>query len=235
MIPHKIHYCWFGRNPLPVSTQNFILAWKKKLPDYEIVEWNEDNFDVNGILFTKEAYALKKYAFVSDYVRAYVLFHEGGIYLDTDVEVLRSFSPFLEDRAFLGFEMQGKQVATAVIGCHKGEKWLLNILKYYESIPFIRFWGKLNSTPNPILFNETLIAYGLENSDVEQYLNNGIHILPSEIFSAKDYLSKEYYICSKTICVHHFSESWVSHSNSFFSKAFRMIKNIIVKLYIKFN
>ena len=104
MIPKIIHYCWFGRNPLPESAKKCIDSWRKFLPDYEIKEWNEDNFDVNIIPYTQQAYEAKKYAFVSDYARFWILYHHGGVYFDTDVEVIRPMDDIIEKRPFMGRE-----------------------------------------------------------------------------------------------------------------------------------
>ena len=110
MIPKVIHYCWFGRNPLPPFAVKCIESWKKFLPGYEIKEWNEDNFDVNIIPYTQEAYEARKYAFVSDYARFYILYHHGGIYFDTDVEVIKSIDDIIERGAFMGCENEAKPV-----------------------------------------------------------------------------------------------------------------------------
>lgn len=104
MIPKIIHYCWFGRNPIPVEYQRYIESWKKFLPDYEIKEWNEDNFDVNIIPFTKEAYDVKKYAYVSDYARLKILYDNGGVYFDTDVEVIRNMDDIIAAGAWMAVE-----------------------------------------------------------------------------------------------------------------------------------
>ena len=109
MIPKIIHYCWFGRNPLPESAQKCIASWRKFFPDYEIVEWNEDNFDVRSIPYTAQAYDAKKYAFVSDYARFKILYEHGGIYFDTDVEVIRPFDDILARGAFMGYEIDPKE------------------------------------------------------------------------------------------------------------------------------
>ena len=101
-IPKKIHYCWFGRGQMPELAIKCLASWKKNLPDYEVIEWNEDNFDINSNRYVKEAYESKKYAFVTDYVRLYVLYNHGGIYMDTDVEVLKPLDVFLVNRAFTG-------------------------------------------------------------------------------------------------------------------------------------
>lgn len=105
MIPKKIHYCWFGRNPLPESARKCIASWHRYLPDYEIIEWNEDNFDVGSIPYTAQAYAANKYAFVSDYARFKILYEHGGLYFDTDVEVIRPMDDIVAAGPFMGFEV----------------------------------------------------------------------------------------------------------------------------------
>ena len=117
MIPKIIHYCWFGRNPLPELARKCIASWRKYLPDYEIKEWNEDNFDVNIIPYTAEAYAQKKYAFVSDYARFWILYRYGGIYFDTDVEVIRPLDDIIARGCFMGFETDPAPKQNGVDAC----------------------------------------------------------------------------------------------------------------------
>ena len=105
MIPKIIHYCWFGRKPLPPLAVKCIESWKKYLPDYTIKEWNEDNFDINIVPYTREAYEVGKYAFVSDYARFYILYHHGGLYFDTDVEVIRPMDDLVGRGAFLAWDV----------------------------------------------------------------------------------------------------------------------------------
>ena len=114
MIPKVIHYCWFGRNPLPTSAQRCIASWRIFLPDYEIKEWNEDNFNVNIIPYTQQAYEAKKYAFVSDYARFWVLYHYGGLYFDTDVEIIKSFDDIVDNGAFMGLEIDGTKEGSKI-------------------------------------------------------------------------------------------------------------------------
>ena len=116
MIPKVIHYCWFGRNPLPKSALKCIASWRIFFPDYEIKEWNEDNFDVNIIKYTQDAYNAKKYAFVSDYARIWILYNYGGIYFDTDVEVIAPMIDIIDKGPYMGFEIDtqnGNQYAVA--------------------------------------------------------------------------------------------------------------------------
>ena len=135
MIPKIIHYCWFGKKEKPAKIKKLIKKRKKKLPDYKFMEWNEENFDINSSKFTKIAYEMHKYAFVSDYVRLYALINFGGIYLDTDVIVVKNFDSFLNDRAFLSFE-SNKTLCTAVIGSQKDNPFLIKCFDHYSAKDF---------------------------------------------------------------------------------------------------
>ena len=127
MIPKIIHYCWVGRNPLPENTKKYIETWKYFCPDYEIIEWNEDNFDINSNQYAAEAYAAKKWAFVSDYMRLSVLYKYGGIYLDTDMELIKKLDVFLKHHAFTAFESR-ELISAGIIGAEKDSKWIKHIL-----------------------------------------------------------------------------------------------------------
>lgn len=157
MIPKIIHYCWFGRNPLPESALKCIASWRKFFPDYEIVEWNEDNFDVNAIPYTAQAYAAKKYAFVSDYARLKILYDHGGLYFDTDVEVIKPFDDILAGGAFMGCELtaaQGCAVNPGLgLGVSAGSGLYNVLLDKYASLSFILEDGSLNLT--------TIVSYSL--------------------------------------------------------------------------
>ena len=152
MIPKVIHYCWFGRNPLPESAVKCINSWKKYFPDYEIKEWNEDNFDVNIIPYTKEAYSVKKYAFVSDYARFWVLYRYGGLYFDTDVEVIKSMDDIIERGSFMGVEVPAvvDKVVPSVapglcLGSSSGNSIYKSILDLYNGLHFILDDGSFSS------------------------------------------------------------------------------------------
>ena len=133
MIPKKIHYCWFGRKPLPALALMCIESWKRFLPDYEIIEWNEDNFDVNLYQYAKEAYHMKKYAFVSDVCRLYALKEIGGLYMDTDLEVLKPLDAFLHHNAFSGYESNG-YIPTALMGSKKNGEWATDMPVSYTHL-----------------------------------------------------------------------------------------------------
>ena len=169
MIPKVIHYCWFGRNPLPPLAIKCIDSWRKYLPDYEIVEWNEDNFDVHSIPYISQAYDVKKYAFVSDYARFWILYHYGGIYFDTDVEVIKPMNDIIECGPFMGCENIGGsgvnlKVAPGLgIGVNPGHIIYKEILEKYESMSFILANGMYNQTTVVKYTTELLSKYGLMN------------------------------------------------------------------------
>ena len=161
MIPKVIHYCWFGRKPLPSSVRDYIETWKKHLPDFQIIEWNETNFDVNICQFSREAYEMKKYAFVSDFARIYILYHYGGLYLDTDVEILKPFDEFMQNDFFMGYESEN-QLGTSVIGSIAKHPLLNKILTYYKKAAFVTEGDKLNATPNTVVISQLFREEGYD-------------------------------------------------------------------------
>ena len=134
MIPKKIHYCWFGGKKLPKSVEQCIKTWKKQLPDYEIIEWNGNNFDINVCPFVKQAYENKKWAFVSDYARIYALYNEGGIYFDTDVKVLKNIEHIIDKDMVLGYEDSGFFGTAFISVKEKHNKHIKEILDYYNKL-----------------------------------------------------------------------------------------------------
>ena len=149
MIPKIIHYCWVGRNPLPDDVRHYIESWKKYCPDYKIIEWNEDNFDIFFNQYAREAYNAKKWAFVSDYIRLSVLNTYGGIYMDTDVEVVKNLDEFLSNKAFSGFE-SNKYIPTGIMGAEKGNAWIQYLLSYYDNRSFYLDDGTPDLTTNTV-------------------------------------------------------------------------------------
>src|SRR5699024_3121677 len=145
MIPKIIHYMWFGENPLTESTKKYIETWKKFCPEYAIKEWNEHNFDINSCRYVAEAYLQKKWAFVADYVRFYVLYNEGGIYLDTDMEMVRSFEPLRKHKAFFGFATDG--LTLPVFGSEAKTDFIADMLDDYHKRSFIKLDGTYDTTP----------------------------------------------------------------------------------------
>lgn len=208
MIPKKIHYCWFGGNAKPQEVLAYIETWKRCMPDYDIQEWNEDNFDIqNSCDYVREAYKEKKFAFVSDFVRIYALYNYGGIYLDTDVEVLKSYNPFLKYKAFMGLETEGK-VATCVIGGERNFPLLRMILDYYMTRHFVKSNKKLDLTPNPVIISQIIEkVYGSVGSGVSY--PDGFYISPIDFFSPMDFETKKIKATENTYSIHHFDGTWI--------------------------
>lgn len=232
MIPKTIHYCWFGHNPKPDRVLRYIQTWKDKMPDYEIKEWNEDNFDIGFLRFTKEAYALKKYAFVSDVARIYALYTEGGIYFDTDIEAKKSLTPLLRHKSFVGWEdiLPG----TGVLASEKKARWLENLLDFYKNKHFINFYGKLKTTPNPYILTEILKKYGLKLNHKKDLLKDDIAIYPIEFLCAHDMSKREYIITENTYCIHHFDASWCGKTKPNKLELFVMyMKNLAVRVRLR--
>lgn len=207
-IPKIIHYCWFGRKEKPDNVKKCIESWKRNLPDYQFMEWNEDNFDIAMLPYTKDAYEAKKYAFVSDVARVYALLHYGGIYMDTDVEVLKSFDSILENRCVLGME-EGNYVATSMIAAEKNHPLLQEFARLYQNLSFYDAEGNIIPGTNVQKLTEMLIQLGYVRENVYQQLEHGIRIYPKEYFSPYDYINCYLNITEKTICVHHFFVSWM--------------------------
>ena len=208
MIPKKIHYCWFGGNPLPELAQKCIASWKQYCPDYEIIEWNETNFDVNCNRYCAEAYAAKKWAFVSDVARLYALVTEGGIYMDTDVEVLKPLDEFLELDAFSGFESFDR-IPTGIMAASKGQAMFTELLNDYNNASFFNADGTPNLTTNVTRITESCLKHGLVLNNTEQTVN-GFTLFPNEYFCPKDCDTKVLTITENTYTIHHFDGSWVS-------------------------
>jgi len=218
MIPKIIHYCWFGENPYPEVVEKCKLSWEKYLPDFEIVEWNEKNFDINSNIFVKEAYEAKKFAFVSDYVRLYVLYNYGGIYLDSDVEVIKPLNPFLQHKAFTGGESDNTCV-TGTMGAEKNHPWIKKLLDYYDNRSFLQEGDYISNTK--IITKITKEMYGFESSSHYVNFNDELHIYPFDFFCAKDFETGKIKITNNTYTIHHFNGSWLTEKQK------RKIKRIL--------
>ncbi|WP_084031650.1 glycosyltransferase family 32 protein [Anaerobacillus arseniciselenatis] len=209
MIPKIIHYCWVGPKEMPELERKCIESWDKFLPDYQKIFWNEDSFDINSNLFVKQAYGAKKYAFVSDYIRLYALYHYGGIYMDTDVEVIKSLDRFLTHPAFSGFESPGA-IPTGAMGAVKGHPWINRLLEYYKDKSFYFDNGSMDLTTNvKIITDISEREFGLvKGNNNFQVLNNDVHIYPTDYFCPKEWWSRKMAITDNTHTIHHFSNSW---------------------------
>lgn len=206
-IPKIIHYCWFGGNPLPESALEYINTWKKYCPDYEIIQWDETNFDVSSNTYTYEAYLSKKWAFITDYVRLYALYNYGGIYMDTDVEVLKNLDKLLEQPAFSGFE-SSNLVPTGIMGSTVKNPWIEYLLSYYHNRHFI-VGGDMDLTPNTITITQmTMEKYGLKLNDTLQSFENHLIMYPHDYFCPKDVKTGIISCTKNTYTIHHFAASW---------------------------
>ncbi len=214
MIPKIIHYCWFGRGEMPEDAKRCIESWHKYLPEYEYRLWNEDNFDINSNKFVKEAYHSRKFAFVTDYVRLYALYSEGGVYMDTDVEVLRSLDEFLVYPAFSGFEVD-EAIPTGIMGAEKGSSWAKRELEYYETQSFILPNGAYNTKPNVQIITEHAIQLGLVPNNQFQIVNLELAIFPKEYFCPKSYVDGKIRLTDNTYTIHHFAGSWHNEDKLF--------------------
>lgn len=224
MIPKKIHYCWFGGNPLPADAVKCIESWKKFCPDYEIIEWNEENFDINSNTYVKEAYESRKYAFVTDYVRLFAMVNFGGIYMDTDVEVVRSLDEFLDNEAFSGFE-SSNSIPTGIMASEKGFKLFEELLSYYEDRHFILEDGSLDTKTNTKIITELCDKHGLVLNNQFQVLD-GFALYPNDYFCP---LENETGILRKTentAAIHWFAKSWVDSKEVRLSKYTRVLHRI---------
>jgi len=228
MIPKKIHYCWFGGKPLPVDARRCIESWKKFLPDYEIIEWNESNFDIASNRYVREAYESRKFAFVTDYVRLYALVKEGGIYMDTDVEVLKSFDPFLHHTAFSGFE-NNNYVPTGMMASEKGGAWVTELLHEYDDRRFIRDDGSFDMTTNTCLITRNMENHGLVRNNTFQDFPGFVTFYPSDFFCPKDHRDGLIRLTVNSACIHHFAGSWLSSS----SKRRHKLKMFIASVFGK--
>lgn len=210
MIPKVIHYCWFGKNPLPDDVERNIESWKRFCPDFEIKQWNEDNFDVESCDYTREAYEKKKWAFVTDYVRLYALVNEGGVYMDTDVEVLQPLDPFLRHKAFSGFE-DHNSIPTGIMASESGFSLFKELLADYQGRHFINSDGTINTTTNVSYITKSCLKRGLKLNNTFQIVD-GLALYPSDVFCAKSPTDGKLYANSNTVTIHHFAGSWLDES-----------------------
>ena len=206
-IPKIIHYCWFGGKPKPKLAEKCLQSWKKFCPDYQILEWNEDNFDISTApLYVRQAYEAGRWAFVTDYVRLRGLTELGGIYMDTDVEVIKPLDPFLEQKAFAGFESL-RGIQTGLLACEKGFPLFLDFLRHYDDAVFLRPDGTVDTTTNVEVLTNLCKQHGLVLNDKLQMVE-GLAIYPREVFCPVDFDTKKLKKTRKTVTIHWFSGSW---------------------------
>ncbi|MHB9036641.1 MAG: glycosyltransferase family 32 protein [Armatimonadota bacterium] len=212
LIPKTIHYCWFGGAKLPAIIKLCIKSWKKNCPDYNIVEWNESNFEVaDAPIYVRQAYDSKKWAFVSDYVRLFALYTCGGVYMDTDVEVIKPIDRFLKHRVFTGFyDADENLIPAATMGSEARHKWIEMLLNDYECREFIKSDGSYDYTTNVIAITQgTTKHYSIALDDTYQELPDGIVIYPSRYFSPKLVNKGQLVLSEDTHTIHHYTATWV--------------------------
>lgn len=240
MIPKKIHYCWFGGNPLPDSAKRYIETWKKYCPNYEIIEWNENNFDIAQNQYCKEAYEAKKWAFVSDYARFWILYKYGGIYFDTDVEVIKPLDDIVAKGPFMGCERDGvKNKAAAIadafvlgvnpglgLGVNPGHELYKEILDLYDTLHFKNKDGSFNLKTVVEYTTEILLKYGLKDINQIQCCAC-IYIYPTEYFCPQNIDTGVLKITENTYTIHHFEGTWLTPWLKFRHK----LKILLIKLF----
>ena len=240
MIPKFIHYCWFGGNPLPEDAKKCLASWKKHCPEYEIIEWNESNFDVNSNCYIKEAYEAKKYAFVTDYVRLFVMYEYGGIYMDTDVELVKNLDDFLKNHAFSGFE-SSNSIPTGIMASEKHFKLFGDLLKYYENKHFLNDDGSYDTTTNTVTITQMCKKYGLVLNNKYQVID-GFALYPNDYFCPLENETGVLKKTENTVAIHWFAKTWVKDESIKLLKFTRLlhrifgterIHNIAVKLGLR--
>ena len=229
MIPKTIHYCWFGRGELTPLAKKCIASWLRFFPDYEIKEWNEDNFDVNCILYTAHAYKAGKYAFVSDYARFWVLYHFGGVYFDTDVEVIKPMDDVIKTGAFMGFEQLGEYPAVNPglgLATEPESPLYQAVLDRFERMSFLTEKGSLNPYTMIPMVTDLLKEMGLTgNGSIEQV--SGINIYPPDWFNPFDDATGRLRKTENTRTIHWFAKSWMPAEPAWRTKTKRLLRRII--------
>ena len=221
MIPKKIHYCWFGRGEKPKLAKKCIESWKKFCPDYEIIEWNEDNFDVNSNPYTRMCYEQKKYAFLTDYLRLVIILEQGGIYFDTDVEVVKKFDNLLDCGAFLGFETKEYVNTGEGFGAEAGNMIVRQMLKEYDQL----LDGQHGTVGCPILNTKALVKFGLKQNGQMQKIQDVI-IYPSDYFNPYDDPKGVLTRTDNTYSIHWYGKSWLDQKTVIRSKIMKPVHRI---------
>lgn len=229
MIPKIIHYCWLSNDPYPAKIQHCINSWKKKLPGYEIKLWNLQNFPLEKSEWVKQAFEAKKYAFAADYIRCYALYTYGGIYLDSDVEVLKKYDDLLGLPYFMCLENEQGAIEAATIGSEKGFEPFKLMLDYYDTHKFNLGNGKYDMTTIPVIFGKLLSTSFdvLRINNIEEFVNDKklICLFPKDYFSplVDDRLE---YLTDNTYSIHHYTSTWRPASH-------RLIRKIVLKVFGK--
>ena len=210
MIPKTIHYCWFGHGTKPALAKRCMESWSKYCPDYEIIEWSEENFNIEcSPLYVRQAYEMQKWSFVTDYVRLWVVWNKGGIYLDTDVELIKPLDSFLQYSAFFGFEDHNLIATGLGFGAERGSDVLQKLMNDYTNAPFILPDGSLDLLSCPHRNTKTLVSLGLRQENRLQILPGNIAFFPTSVFCPLSYFTGRKSITADTVSIHWYSASWL--------------------------
>ena len=217
---------------MPELAKKCIASWHKFLPDYEFKLWNEDNFELNINDYVKEAYEAKKYAFVTDYVRLYALYTQGGIYMDTDVEVFKTYDPLLSLSGFIGFEgTKRHHIGTGTIACLPQGDWVKEQIMAYQNAHFIHSDGSCDLTTNPVRITRIMVENGFHQDGIEQQYKD-MHIFPTDYFCPRQ-TTGEFLLTENTYCDHHFMGSWDEQTKDSFLKKIVGTRNMIRLIKLK--
>lgn len=211
LIPRKIHYCWFGGKEMADLHKRCIESWRRYCPDYEITEWNETNCDISETDYTKQAYEAGKYGFTSDYFRLKILFENGGIYMDTDVELLRNLDELLYQPAFVGVESWGTVNTGGMFGSIQGHPMIREILEEKKRCRFLEADGRLNTETCGVMETLSFVSHGMKINNSLQRVN-GVTVYPSSVFAPYNFMTGQEAIRSWTMSRHHFYGSWMDVS-----------------------
>ncbi len=217
MIPKIIHFCWLSGDKYPPLIERCIASWKEKLSDYEFILWDTNKFDLNESKWVKQAFEAKKYAFAADYIRLYAVYNYGGIYLDSDVEVVKKFDDLLKLPYFIGTEGYGLLEA-GIFGAEKGTSWIGDCLKHYENRNFIKNDESIDTRTLPSIMGEQIrknrSIIEISGREIFQLnkdeYSNDLFIFPKDYFSPKDPLTLDVNLTNNSYCIHHFDGSWLS-------------------------
>ena len=232
MIPAKIHFCWFGGKPMPQNIKEYIQTWKKYCPNYEIQRWDETNYDIHKNQYTEQAYKNQKWAFLTDYVRLDVVYQQGGIYLDTDVELIRGLDSLRENKCYMGMEQIGKVNTGLGFGAEAHHPFLLKNMQVYENANFVQKDGSFKPPTCVSITTKLLEADGLEKVDKIQSVK-GVTIYPVDYLCPMKMGTNKIRITANTYSIHHYEASWYTGSPAIRRIKYYMIPaKIFVKKYI---
>lgn len=234
MISKVIHLCWLSGDPYPEKIRKCLDSWKRILPDYEVILWDTNRFDLNKSIWVEQAFKAKKYAFAADYIRFYALYHYGGIYMDSDVEVLKTFDDLLHLPYFVGAEKAGT-IEAAIMGSEPHNPWIKQCLDYYDNREFVLEDGSLDIRKLPEIMVEEISklqpikTISLEESKSLSNLDfsKQVIVLPDEYFSPKVFDSRQVLLTPNTYAIHHYENSWFSHKAKFY---YRM-RSVLIRIF----